>query len=88
MTDQAIENQLREILKVQGKVAVAPAAIGPDDDLYGLGLSSLATVNVMLEIEARFDIAFPDDALTRATFQTLGGLAALVRRQLGAAAAA
>lgn len=86
MTDQAIENQLREILKVQGKVAVAPAAIGPDDDLYGL--SSLATVNVMLEIEARFDIAFPDDALTRATFQTLGGLAALVRRQLGTAAAA
>ncbi len=38
----------------------------------------------MLEIEARFDIAFPDDALTRATFQTLGGLAALVRRQSGA----
>lgn len=88
MTDQAIEEQIRDILRSQGKMTVASSAIGPADDLYALGLSSLATVNVMLEIEARFDVAFPDDALNRATFQTLGALAGLVRRLRSEAAAA
>ncbi len=75
-----IESELLDIIRTQGKVTAPAARIGIEDDLYKLGLSSIATVNVMLEVEARFDIEIPDEALTRETFRTLAALAALVRQ--------
>jgi len=73
-----IDDELRQIVRNEGKVTIPAALIGRDDDLYKLGVSSLATVNVMLAIEARFDIEIPDEALTRETFRTIGALADLV----------
>ncbi len=73
------EHLVRAVLQTHGKLAVPAASIKADDDLYKLGLSSLATVNVMLELESRLDTAIPDEALTRATFQTIAALSALVR---------
>lgn len=78
-----IEDELREIVRTQGKLKVPAARIQPDDDLYRLGMSSLATVNVMLAIETRFDIEIPEKALNRETFRTIAALAALVREQSG-----
>ncbi len=75
----AAEHLVREILQTHGKLAVAAGSIAADADLYKLGLSSLATVNVMLALESRLDAAIPDEALTRATFQTSAALTALVR---------
>ncbi|HTH96971.1 MAG TPA: acyl carrier protein, partial [Stellaceae bacterium] len=72
------EAALREILQNQGKMPDAGRA-RDQDDLYALGLSSLATVNVMVALESRFDIEIPDEALTRDTFRTVASLAALVR---------
>ena len=88
MSDNQIESELVDIIRTQGKVTAPVARIGFEDDLYKLGLSSLATVNVMLEIEGRFDIEIPDEALTRDTFRTIASLAALVRRQQNKSAAA
>ena len=76
-----IESELLDIIRTKGKVTAPAARIGNEDDLYKLGLSSLATVNVMLEIEGRFNIEIPDEALTRDTFRTIASLAALVRAQ-------
>lgn len=78
-----IEDELREIVRTQGKLKVPAARIQLDDDLYRLGMSSLATVNVMLAIETRFDIEIPERALNRETFRTIAALAALVRAQSG-----
>lgn len=78
-----IEDELREIVRTQGKLKVPAARIQLDDDLYRLGMSSLATVNVMLAIETRFDIEIPEKALNRETFRTIAALAALVRAQSG-----
>lgn len=74
-----IEDALREIVRTQGKLKVPAARIQLDDDLYKLGMSSLATVNVMLAIETRFDIEIPEKSLNRDTFRTIAALSALVR---------
>ena len=46
-------------------------SIGIDDDLYEAGMTSHASVNVMLGLEDSFDIEFPDELLRRGTFQTI-----------------
>jgi acyl carrier protein len=43
---------------------------GEDEDLYRAGMKSFASVQLMLALEETFDIEFPDDMLTRATFRS------------------
>ncbi len=78
-TDRVAEQLIRDILATHGKLSVQPATLKATDDLYQVGLSSLATVNVMLEIENRAGVVIPDEALTRATFQTITSLTALLQ---------
>ncbi len=80
-----VEATLRQILQDHGKLSVPTLKIGTADDLYALGLSSLATVSLMLAIEASFDLEIPDEMLTRDNFRTLTALGALVHRLRGGA---
>ncbi len=48
--------------------------------LRDAGLTSIAAVRLMLEIEAAFDIAIPDGELTPENFATLASIARLVDR--------
>ena len=52
--------------------------MGDDGDLYDAGLTSLATVNLMLAIEDEYDFEFEDEVLTRETFQSVTSLASVV----------
>ena len=74
-----MEDQIRDILAKVGRLPIDPNVIGATDDLYRAGLSSLATVNVMLSIEEAFDVEFPDQLLTRRSFQSIAALADVVR---------
>ena len=47
-----------------------------DADLYAAGLTSQATINVMLALEEAFEIEFPDRLLRRPTFTTVDAMAA------------
>lgn len=42
-----------------------------DDDLFAAGMSSRATVGVMLGLESEFDIEFPDAMLRRDVFESI-----------------
>jgi len=70
--------KIREILSEHGRLSVDVAQLSPDSDLYGAGLTSLITVNLMLAIEDHFDIEFPDELLSRRTFQSIRALAEAV----------
>ena len=52
--------------------------IGRDDDLTESGLSSLDTVNLMLAVEAEFDIKIPDRDMTPSHFRSVARIEALV----------
>lgn len=64
-------------LRVRGAVAAALAgkveveSLSSAADLFDAGMTSHQTVQVMLALEDEFDIEFPDDQLTRSTFETI-----------------
>ena len=53
--------------------------IGNDEDLGAAGLSSLDTVNLMLAVEAEFDIKIPERDMTPGNFRTIARIEALLR---------
>lgn len=56
-------------------------------DLRAAGLTSIAAVRLMLEIEATFDIAIPDAELTPENFADVASIERLVSRLKPSAAA-
>jgi acyl carrier protein len=41
-----------------------------ESNLYELGLESMATVNLLLDLEESYGVIFPDALLTESTFET------------------
>ncbi len=52
--------------------------IHADEDLGGLGLTSLDMVNLMLAVEAEFDVTIPGPKLVPANFRSIANIAGLV----------
>ncbi len=72
------EQKIRDVLAAHARLATDAATIGVSDDLYEAGMTSHASVNVMLALEDAFDVEFPDELLRRATFQTIADIDAAV----------
>jgi acyl carrier protein len=70
--------KVREIVLQHGRLSVPAAQLADDGDLYNAGLTSLATVGLMLALEDAFEIEFPDNMLSRKTFGSIASLAAAV----------
>lgn len=70
-----MEDQIREVLAAHGRLPVDVSTLGNDDDLYRAGLTSHASVNVMLALEDEFDVEFPDALLRKSTFATITSIA-------------
>ena len=66
-----MDDTIRSILDAHGKLPSAAASLKASDDLYQRGLSSHASVNVMLALEDAFDVEFPDSLLRRDTFRSI-----------------
>jgi acyl carrier protein len=64
----AINDEIRTILKEHGRLALDASTLQDDSDLYQAGLTSHASVNVMLALEGAFDVEFPDRMLRRGVF--------------------
>jgi acyl carrier protein len=71
-------DEIRAILKEHGRLATDISTLTEDSDLYQAGLTSHASVNIMLALEAKFDIEFPDRMLKRSVFESLGAIRAAV----------
>ena len=70
--------KVREILSQHGRLFTPVSEVSDESDLYDAGLTSLATVGVMLALEEGFDVEFPDSMLSRRTFASIESLAAAV----------
>jgi len=71
-------HKLRDLVSQHGRLSVPIERLGDRSDLYQAGLTSLATVGLMLAVEDAFDIEFPDAMLTRNTFRSIDALAAAI----------
>jgi holo-[acyl-carrier protein] synthase len=79
---QNMSTIVREVLARHAKLTTPVDQVLDGDDLYQLGLTSHATITVMLGIEEACDVEFPDEALTRSTFATIASISAVVDAQL------
>ncbi len=62
---------VRDILAQHGRLSIEIENLKESSDLYHAGLTSLATVSLMLALEEEFDIEFPDSMLGRKTFGSI-----------------
>lgn len=69
-----LRDQIREIVAKHARLSADLNSLGDSSDLYEAGLTSLTTVNLMLAIEDKFDIEFPDHMLGRKTFGSIQAL--------------
>lgn len=82
-----MHDSIREILLRHGRLEVGARTFADDADLYQAGMTSHATVNVMLALEAAYDVEFPDRMLRRSVFQSIRSIrAALVELKADALA--
>jgi acyl carrier protein len=71
-------DEIRDILNEHARLSTDAGALATDADLYQAGMTSHASVNVMLALEDHFDIEFPNRMLTRGIFETIGSIEAAV----------
>lgn len=72
------EARIRSILKQHARLNVDADGLADDADLYQAGMTSHASVNVMLGLEDGFDIEFPDHMLKRSVFESVAAIAAAI----------
>jgi len=76
---QDAEATIRTVLRDHGRLKQDVAALDAGSDLYQSGMTSHASVNVMLALEGAFDVEFPDHMLKRNVFSSI----ASIQRALG-----
>jgi acyl carrier protein len=73
-----MNEEIRAILKEHGRLSTDVAALADDSDLYQAGMTSHASVNVMLALEGKFDVEFPDRMLKRGVFESVASIRAAI----------
>jgi acyl carrier protein len=69
-----MDETIRAILAEYGHLPMAVDKLSDQDDLYQAGLTSHASVNVMLALEDEFDIEFPEAMLRKSTFESVAAI--------------
>ncbi len=79
-------DRIRAVLDQFGKLKVAASSLAPDADLYDAGLTSFASVQLMLALEEAFDVEFPESMLNRKTFSSIAAIERAITQIARAAA--
>jgi acyl carrier protein len=78
--------QIRQVLKEHAQLSVDVETLGNDADLYQAGMTSHASVNVMIALEDTFDVEFLDSMLKRSVFESVASIAAALEEVQAASA--
>ena len=74
MTDESTTEAIREVLRAHAHLRADADTVSPEADLFAEGMSSHASISVMLALEERFDIEFPDSMLKRSVFESISAI--------------
>lgn len=75
----AIILTLKELV-VENVAAISFAdQVDDQSDLASLGMDSMSALNLLLDIEEEFDVAFPEEYLTAEVFRTPASLAMAIQ---------
>ncbi len=70
--------EIRRVLRDHARLSVDVDSLDDRADLFQAGMSSHASVNVMLALEDAFDVEFPDQMLKRSVFESVVGIASAI----------
>lgn len=70
--------EIRQVLDQHARLPVDARSIDEHADLFQAGMSSHASVNVMLALEDTFDVEFPDEMLTRSVFESVAAITSAI----------
>jgi acyl carrier protein len=83
MTMEETKETIRLVLAEHGRLAMDPTSIDENTDLFDAGMTSHASVNVMLALEEAFDFEFPETMLKKSTFESIAAIRAGVLEVTG-----
>lgn len=78
-----MNDEIRAVLREHADLAVDVTTLGDEADLYKAGMSSHASVNVMLALEGKFDVEFPDRMLRRGVFESVASIRGAIEELTG-----
>jgi acyl carrier protein len=87
MDEQVMEKQVRAILQEHSGLGDHIRSIGAYDSLWQMGMTSLASVQVMLALESAFGLEFPDSKLRHNTFACISNIIDCVDELTGSSGA-
>jgi acyl carrier protein len=71
-----MDDEIRQIIAEHGRIPGDVGSLEREADLYAAGMTSHASVNLMLALEDHFDVEFPDRMLTRNVFASIAAISA------------
>jgi len=84
MTINELPTRIRRVLQEHARLETAITTLSETSDLYQAGMTSHASVNVMLALEGEFEVEFPDHMLRRNIFNSIGSIKAALEELLAA----
>jgi len=78
-----MNESIRAILKEHARLSADVDALADDADLYAAGLTSHATVSLMLALEEAFSLEFPDRMMRRRSFESIAAIRAALEELKG-----
>jgi acyl carrier protein len=69
-----MSREIRDIIREHGRLAVDVDTLSDDSDLYNAGMTSHASVNLMLALEDKFEVEFPERMLRRRAFESIAAI--------------
>jgi acyl carrier protein len=88
MTPADVKPTIRRLLETHGRLGAKAAALSDTQDLAAAGLTSFASVQLMLGLEEAFDIEFPERMLNKRSFASIATIEACLNEILPNQAAA
>ena len=80
-----MNERILRVVADHARLPVDVSSLAVDASLYEAGMTSHASVNLMLALEDEFDVEFPDEMLTRSVFESIGAIETALMK-LGASA--
>ena len=78
-----LQERIEQLLRPNLKFLTEGSSIPADASLGSLGLDSLASINLLFDLESEFDVTIPDDMLDENTFSSIAHLEALLLKLIG-----
>jgi acyl carrier protein len=74
---------VRAVVATHARLPIDVSSLDDDADLFEAGMTSHASVNVMLALEDAFDVEFPDEMLTRSVFESITAMSTALEKLRG-----